>query len=245
MGILLAGILLFDVYQDWALEGNPFWTTLAENAVPLIIALVPPVLGWRFAQGEATAHYLSEATKWTLAVGTGTAAIVGLVFSIQILQGRIKPGIILTQLSTIGTLAGFFLGSSIAKEQRARREARRRADAMEAASDGIAILDSNGIYTFVNQAHVEIYGYDSAEAFIGNSWELCYETEELRRFREEVMPTFSTEGQWRGEAIGTRADDSQFPQELSLTALEDNGIICVVRDITPRKDQERQLREAK
>ncbi len=42
-----------------------------------------------------------------------------------------------------------------------------------------------------------------------------------------------------------REDGSSFPQELTLTVLEDGSIVCVVRDITARKEDERELRSTK
>lgn len=133
----------------------------------------------------------------------------------------------------------------ITERKHQRRAAKHRSDAMEAASDGMAILDSDGLYRHVNQAHADIYGYDSPEAFLGNSWTMCYEDEELRRFRDDIMPTLFADGQWRGTATGRRADGSSFPQELTLTALDNGGIVCVVRDITDQVDREEALREAK
>lgn len=127
----------------------------------------------------------------------------------------------------------------------ARREIQRHSSAIEASADGMAILDSDGTYVHVNQAHSEVYGYDSPEAFLGNSWTMCYDAEEQRRFETEVMPELFEEGFWRGEATGRRADGESFPQSLTLTALEDGGIVCVVRDITQQKKRERKLIEAK
>jgi PAS domain S-box-containing protein len=129
----------------------------------------------------------------------------------------------------------------ITEQQERERELQARSTAMEASIDGVSILDEDGEYVFANQAHAEIYGYDNPEAFLGETWRMCYEEDELKRFDEEVMPTLTDEGTWRGEAIGTRNDGSTFPQELSLTVADDGGIVCVVRDITERKQQERQL----
>lgn len=127
-------------------------------------------------------------------------------------------------------------------ERKAReRELQARALAMETSIDGMAILDSNGEYIFVNQAHAHVYGYDDPDAFLGETWQLCYGEDELARFEADVMPTLFEEGAWRGEAVGTRKDGSTFPQELSLTVTGNDGIVCVVRDITERKQREEEL----
>jgi PAS domain S-box-containing protein len=129
----------------------------------------------------------------------------------------------------------------ITERKERERELRARSTAMETSIDGMAILDEHGEYVFVNQAHAGIYGYDGPEAFLGETWRMCYEGDEIERFAEEVMPTLFDEGSWRGEAVGTRKNGSTFPQELSLTVADDGRIVCVVRDITERKQQEREL----
>jgi len=125
------------------------------------------------------------------------------------------------------------------------RELKRRSEAMDAASDGIAVLDGDGIYTYVNQAHADIYGYESPETFLDESWKMCYGEEELRRFESEVMPTLREEETWRGRAMGRRADGSKFPQELTLNVLDDGGVVCVVRDITGQIEREEEIKRAK
>jgi len=116
-----------------------------------------------------------------------------------------------------------------------------RSAAMDASIDGMAILDENGEYVFVNQAHAEIYGYEDPDAFLGQTWQVCYGDEELDRFENAVMPELNEDGFWRGEAVGLCKDGSTFPQELSLSTTDDDRIICVVRDITDRKRREHEL----
>jgi PAS domain S-box-containing protein len=127
------------------------------------------------------------------------------------------------------------------EKYRSLQERQARATAMEASIDGVAILDDDGEYQFVNQAHAEIYGYDGPAAFLGETWRMCYSGDELERFEQSVMPTLREEASWRGEAIGTRKDGSTFPQALSLTHLDDGRIICIVRDISERKTAEHEL----
>jgi PAS domain S-box-containing protein len=125
------------------------------------------------------------------------------------------------------------------------RELERRSRMMESAIDGIAITDADGEYVYANESHVEMYGYDDAAAFLGDHWSMCYPESELDRFEAEIIPTLYEDGAWRGEVLGRRRDGSTFTQDLSLTVADDGGIICVVRDITERKEQERRLRDAR
>jgi PAS domain S-box-containing protein len=126
-------------------------------------------------------------------------------------------------------------------ERKRAQSALERAEAMDASIDGMAVLDENGEYVYVNDAHADVYGYDSPAAFVGNSWRMLYGDEETERIETEVLPELVDGGEWRGEATGTRADGTTFPQELSLTGLKDGSIVCVVRDITERKEYEQDL----
>ncbi|PSQ44041.1 hypothetical protein BRD14_02000 [Halobacteriales archaeon SW_5_68_122] len=111
-----------------------------------------------------------------------------------------------------------------------------RAKALEAAveslSEGLAMLDEDGRYVEMNRAHTDIYGYDDLDELLGEHWSVCYGDEELERFESEVMPTVEEAGEWHGEAVGRRKSGVPFPQELSLTALEDGGLVCIVRDMS-------------
>src|SRR5512135_3291647 len=120
----------------------------------------------------------------------------------------------------------------------------RQMAAIEASMDGIAILNAEGEYIYVNKAHAEVYGYGSPLELIGRSWKILYDDRELKRFEQEIMPTFFINGRWRGEAVGKRCDGSRFDQELSLTTIEGGGLVCVVRDVTARKEAENALRRS-
>ena len=133
------------------------------------------------------------------------------------------------------------IGRDLRERKEYEHRIERRSRALEAAIDGVAILDADGTYEYVNEAHAELYGYDDPAELVGASWRTLYDESELRRFDEEIMPTLYETGSWRGEAVGTRADGTTFDQELSLNTFDDGEIVCVVRDITDRKRRERRL----
>jgi len=116
--------------------------------------------------------------------------------------------------------------------------------AITSSMDGIAILNEKGEYIFVNDAHAHIYGYDSADELLGKTWRILYNEKELARFENEIMPEFNRNGWWRGEAIGKKKDDMLFSQEVTLTALDDGGLVCIVRDITKTKMVLKELEDA-
>ena len=115
--------------------------------------------------------------------------------------------------------------------------------AIEATIDGIAILRDNK-FIFLNKAHIQMFGYDTAEELIGKYWTELYKLDEIARIEQKVFPILGETGYWRGEAIAKRRDGSIFNEEVSLTITHDGGLICVCRDITEGKKAQAKLQES-
>ena len=118
----------------------------------------------------------------------------------------------------------------------------RQLKAIEAAVDGIAILQE-GRYIYLNSAHGQMFGYENAEELLGQSWQILYSPAEIDRFGREVFPYLEEHQYWTGQATATRKDGTAFPEQLSLTFAEDNLLICVCQDITDRKQAELLIRQ--
>ncbi len=165
-------------------------------------------------------------------VFTGTAEVSGRIFETRYLpQHAAAPGVVTGVIGVSTDVTERRIVDAVLKQQSA---------AMTASMDGMAILDHEGRYIYLNDAHAKIYGYDAAEQLLGRSWKKLYAPKELERFDKEVMPEFWRIGQWRGEAVGRRRDGTPFPQEISLSKIDDfsetgDGMVCVVRDISQRK----------
>ncbi len=139
----------------------------------------------------------------------------------------------------IGILGTF---TDVTEQHQIRLMQEQQLAAIEAASDGIAILQDEK-YIYMNQAHVQIFGYHSADSLIGQNWRIFYQPEVIQRFEQEVFPVLQQQRHWRGETIAKRADGSQFFQEVFLTLTESNTLICTCRNITERKQAELLLQE--
>jgi len=120
----------------------------------------------------------------------------------------------------------------------------RNVEAVEACGDGIAILDDQGYYTFVNEAHAQCYGY-SVHELIGKSWRILYEPSRVTWLEREAFPVLKAHGEWRGRDVGRKKDGSEFPQELRLNMLQGGGFVCVVRDISEKVRNENLLKMIK
>src|SRR6185295_7468011 len=127
------------------------------------------------------------------------------------------------------------LEQQLAATQHAATELiRQQQIALDAALDGIAIIDANGIYIYMNQAHATIHGYDHPEELLGESFTLVTAEEELPRFGP-IAAVLQQEGQWHGEIISKRRDGTLHPTDITLASLADGGMVCVLQDLTAQK----------
>ena len=116
----------------------------------------------------------------------------------------------------------------------------------ESVTDGISVIDLEGIITEANQRTVEMHGFGSKNELLGNGlFELLAPHEHDRI--EAHLKRAGKEGAIGGvEYALLRADGSEFPGELSTNILKDaqgnlSGYIIIARDITEQKKQNERL----
>lgn len=119
--------------------------------------------------------------------------------------------------------------NAVAKS-RAERNVKRVYDAMEAAREGISLLDEEGRFTYVNRAYADLYGYDPAE-MIGEHWSLIYPSDQVQHVSDDILAAVNEGEAWHGETTGLRKDGSTFAEDHTLVQREDGGLICSVRKL--------------
>ena len=120
--------------------------------------------------------------------------------------------------------------------------ANNRLAAMEAAGDGIGIVDKDGLLTYINKAFMNLHGISREDLgdYINSSWENLYTEKGKQNIRDVVYPALEEEGYWKGEAPIVRVNGEVVPAELSLTVLPDGGLIGTARNITDTKEAQRE-----
>jgi len=131
-------------------------------------------------------------------------------------------------IGTAGTL------NDITMRKQAEQALQKQRVAIEAAIDGVSLLDVEGRYTYLNQTHIEMFGYRHPDELIGKTWRGLYSDQEIERFKNEARPELAKTGKWRGTVTAIRRDGTTFAEEVSLTQIEGGGLVCVCRDITDR-----------
>jgi two-component system NtrC family sensor kinase len=116
----------------------------------------------------------------------------------------------------------------------------------ESVTDGISVIDLEGIITEANQRAIEMHGFSSRNELLGKSLFELLAPHEHERI-ETNLKKASKEGAVDGiEYTLTRANGSEFPGELSINILKDaqgnvSGHIVIARDITEQKKQNERL----
>ena len=110
---------------------------------------------------------------------------------------------------------------------------------------GVALLDNQGLYTYMNPAHAKIYGY-TPEELMGRSWRELYCADQIQEVEEKHFPTLQEQGAWRCALVGRKKSGDVLDVEISLTLLKNRqggqyGLICNCRDVTDRKQKEMEI----
>jgi diguanylate cyclase (GGDEF)-like protein/PAS domain S-box-containing protein len=134
------------------------------------------------------------------------------------------------------------VANDVTERKQAEETFRKQSAAMTASMDGIGIVNDRLDFTVVNDALARLYGYPDPQSMIGLPLNALYEPATYERFSSTILPIVHQRGRWRGEAPGLRHDGLTFPQEISISAIEGGGLVCVVRDITERTYAEEQIK---
>lgn len=102
--------------------------------------------------------------------------------------------------------------------------------AINTSHEGIAILNENGEYIYLNEAHAEMFGY-TVEELTGKKWEILYKPNDIEYFKTIVFPIIFANGKWNGKYIGYAKNGDEVNEEVYLTLLPNNYLVCTCRNI--------------
>ncbi|TKX56346.1 PAS domain S-box protein, partial [Halorubrum sp. SP9] len=101
-----------------------------------------------------------------------------------------EPKIVENRIALIGE--NEFRGTAgVLRDVTSRKERERQLAsfqrAIEQGADGVAILDDEE-YVYVDDTHVEMYGFDNKDQLIGSTWHTLYDDSEISRLEAEALP---------------------------------------------------------
>ncbi len=126
-----------------------------------------------------------------------------------------------------------------------------RLAALEAATDGIFIVDAKGKMTYMNGAFYSIisdgpYSLDSERkrrCLFGKSWRDIFSPSDVEVLEEDILPELKKRGVWGGAFKIFTHEKASIWTDMSLTQLPDGGVIGTVQDVTYKKKAEKEKRE--
>ena len=138
------------------------------------------------------------------------------------------------------------VGIDITARRKAEVVLNRQSTALEAAVDGIAITDTDGVLEWVNPAFSDLTGYARDEV-IGKNPKVLKSGAHDAAFYERMWRTISAGRVWNGEIINKRKDGFLYTEEMSITPVLDTAneivnYVAIKRDITERKAAEERFR---
>lgn len=125
---------------------------------------------------------------------------------------------------------------------RAEYLADRAIRAMDRSREGIALLDDQGEFIYVNNAYTDIVGYDKEE-LLGEYWEIVYPDDQIDRIYEDVLDAVPDSSHWTGDTVYQRKDGTRVLVNHALVYSEEDTMICLIRDVSDRKQQRKAHRE--
>ena len=200
---------------------------MARRLLPAVVA-VPIALGWLRLQGERRGLYSTE-FGLSLVIASSVAVLVALIWRYADAVDR-----------------------AAAERERAEETARRSAamfrDVLESAPDAMVIADGLGRIVIVNAQAERLFGY-TREELLGRPVEMLL-PERVRDAHAHHRASYHSAPLTRPmgaglDLLGRRKDGSEFPVEVSLSPLKDDGgllVTSVVRDITERKRAEEEIK---
>ncbi len=139
-----------------------------------------------------------------------------------------------------------------AVEQALRESEEKMRSMTDAAQDAVIIMDNDGNISYWNKSAERILGY-TEEEIMGKKFHAVFVPERFYESHLKGFKMFRETGQ--GPAVGKtlelaaiRKDGTEFPVEISLSSVKLKGkwnAIGILRDITKRKQREKELEKKK
>ncbi len=119
--------------------------------------------------------------------------------------------------------------------------------AIQNASDGMVVTDSDNKIVEVNNAFMTTFGYTDRNAVIGQNPKIFASGKHDQLFYDQMWKSILHKGHWSGEVWNKRSNGELFPEWMSITAIVDdqqkiNNYLAVFSDLSElRESQQKQV----
>jgi two-component system, cell cycle sensor histidine kinase and response regulator CckA len=206
--LLAMGLLFLDPASGVAgmLTSDSMGGTTARRLLPVVI-VAPAVLGWVSLQGQRAGRYGTE-----MGVAIVVITMISVLSVFVWMNARALLRLEAQRREAEGALRG--------------REAHMRS-VLDSALDAVVTMNASGDVTYWSRRAEQIFGWPAAEAVGQNLGELLI-PESLREAHRQGLARYNETGQGpilgrRLQMMALRRDGTEFPVELSITAVEEGG----------------------
>lgn len=213
----------------------------------LSIFLILPILIWAsmnfgIVGGSLVVISLSSIAVWFSAQGYGG------FYSVNMSEGIFSLWTFMVTLAVTMLLIAALQAERNLAEKALRDNDKKLRMVIDGALDAIVTINDVGELVEFNPAAERIFGYQK-EQVLGRSMSEMIIPPQLRKFHEDGHRRYLLTGEknifnQRIEITGMRADGSEFPVELTLTALKDENLSLVtgfIRDISVQKKAQQEI----
>ncbi|MGD0795341.1 MAG: PAS domain S-box protein, partial [Dehalococcoidales bacterium] len=175
-------------------------------------------------------------------------------FHSRMKSGEIRIGLSSAEVMSIaGEPCRIIVITDITERKRAEEALRQSEEKLrlmfQAVSEGIAIIDLQGVIIDCNERAVSLYGVSSKEEILGKNCFNFIDEREREKAAADIQKLIAGEAPRSIEFNITKADGSRYDTEATTSLIKDasgnpTGIIAIIRDITERKRAEEGLRES-
>jgi len=157
---------------------------------------------------------------------------------LEVILGAIRKG---RQLISIDGIA-----HDVTEQKKIRDELNLAASVFAESSEGICIIDAQGIILRCNQALSRQTGF-ATEELVGRSIASLNSGAQDPVFYQEIGEALGNEKRWQGEVLNRRKNGETFPAWLTLTSISNinkNGsrhIVCICSDISEIKKAQQKI----
>ena len=195
---------------------------------------------WQPSPAEETGSRLRRKAFSELMLTNATFALAPLIILWQVSQmnGDWRP----LRFSLLGISIVCYaarLGISQYREAKSANAVLTHTMAMDSAVNGMAILDTEGKFVYVNSAFARMIGNTTREAMLGKSWRDVSNPQNVAPVESEIREAVKQHGKWFGPLTLHHSNGKVVRAEMAVTTLPDGGTICVSHDITERVSEQR------
>lgn len=249
-GALTTGIGI-DLLEDADAQEVPLWTTVVENALPLVlIGAIVYASVWLLGNDQGR-EYGERMARWTTFGGGATLFFSLWVIVLQDLQGGLKPQILVIQFTAVGAISGIAIGYMITEVKSTRGTLERRRNWFQAVFENTdqatGLVEPDGTVVEINGEVTRSIGV-SEDSMLGEKlWETrWFRDDETAQSTVREAITRASEGQQFQERIELETSNRRyvvdfFTRPVFSSTDRVDVVLVGARDVTKLVEQKQQL----